>query len=200
MSSVSESQLQSFLRRIAAGDLAAREQLYGHIYEQLSRIYQRIRTQYADQVPNLDLGDVVSAVAMDVKTMLENVVVNDKKHLMNLLSEKIRLAILDMVKVLRRQREHEVLTPTGASSDVVNLDPPAESSADPARRAEKNELYSNLAQAVESLPDNERHVVNAHVFLELPFYEIADQLGLTVRQVKHLWNKAKKRLAQILEH
>jgi RNA polymerase sigma-70 factor (ECF subfamily) len=54
--------------------------------------------------------------------------------------------------------------------------------------------WSEFHEAIERLPDNEREVFELLWYHELPQEEVANLVGLSVRQVKRIWRAAKLRL------
>ncbi|MDG2049413.1 MAG: sigma-70 family RNA polymerase sigma factor [Myxococcota bacterium] len=67
---------------------------------------------------------------------------------------------------------------------------------DPARQIEIRELLDVLEQALESLPPDQRRVVELRDIEGLDYREIADQLGIPVGTVRSRLNRARNRMRE----
>jgi RNA polymerase sigma-70 factor, ECF subfamily len=71
-------------------------------------------------------------------------------------------------------------------------------SSSPLSQLELNELKSNLALAIQNLPDQQRTVFMMSRYDELSYKEIAERLGLSVKTVETHIGKALKTLRKML--
>ena len=102
-------------------------------------------------------------------------------------------------------REHYRRTgrkPETSYEDVLENSPDIEPTEDPVDLGEIQYLNlrkSRLKEALKSIPENQRIVIELHWFQELSFPEVAQVVGATVSAVKVRAHRGYKRLRTILE-
>jgi RNA polymerase sigma-70 factor (ECF subfamily) len=72
-------------------------------------------------------------------------------------------------------------------------------SSSPSEQAERNEQLLRLAQALESLPEDQRRAVELHYLKGAALTEVGEQLGRSKRSVAGLLFRGLKKLRQLLE-
>lgn len=101
----------------------------------------------------------------------------------------------------RKHRNHASLdAPLDRSEDHGNLMdmlPNAEVATD--RQSANHQLYERMHRAIASLSDDQREVFLMREFLDLPFKEIADVVGVPENTVKSRMRYALEKLRQLLD-
>ena len=80
------------------------------------------------------------------------------------------------------------------------LPPPERETSSPPNPAERALAREQIDHALAHLPDSHRNALMLRVWGELSYAEIADTLGATPAEVKIWLYRARKRLAELLDH
>jgi RNA polymerase sigma factor (sigma-70 family) len=185
-------ELQLLIERLRQGDRQACRDLLERAHGRLRRLAGRI---LSGSFPALrgrhDLDSVVNETWLRLLQAVEKSEPPTVADFFRLAAYKIRQVLLDLAARERRHLSH-LVAPVGetSSTDSVSEDP-SDRSHDPARLA----LWTELHNAVATLPEQERAVFEMHYYLDLPQAEIARLLGLHPRKVSYLWIAATDKLA-----
>jgi RNA polymerase sigma-70 factor (ECF subfamily) len=189
------SHLQCCLDRLRAGDESARNELVQHACGRLERLARKMLGDYPHLKRWEDTGDVLQNALVRLCRALQHVTPPA-------VEDFFRLAALQIRRELRDLARH-YFGPEGPgtkhASDVVkegstgSWHPAYEQaydSGEPSRLA----LWREFHEQIESLPDEERAVVDLLWYQGLTQAEVANLLNISAATVKRRWMKARLRL------
>ncbi len=176
--------LQGFLDRLKAGDVAARRGLLEHAYRRLE-VLAHVRLDGFPGVRRVaDTGDVLNDAMLRLERALGEVRPPTVREFFGLASRHMRWVLLEQARGRRG-------VAPGPGSPAPE---PADSATGPATHAERGELH----ERVESLPPEEREVVDLLFYQGLQQAEAAQLLGVSERTVKRRWRAARLALERAL--
>ena len=184
------------IQRLNDGEAEARDELLHVAFERLQRITKKMMQGYARVGRWEQTDDVVQNASLRLYRSLEQAQITDARHFYRLAALQIRRELVDLCRHYHGHHglgaNHQTqLRPAAADGTL----PPAlhevgQSSDDPQSLQQWGEFH----ETVEQLPENEREVFEMLWYHELPQEEVAQLVGLSVRQVKRIWRSAKLRL------
>jgi RNA polymerase sigma-70 factor (ECF subfamily) len=192
-------QWQTWIERMQAGDLAARDQLIGHACERLRRLTRKMLKDYP-QVKRWELtDDVLQNALVRLWRALGDVTPSSAREFLGLASLQIRRELIDLAR--RYYGPQGVGTNQASSADNDDsaatpraLAEKAESTNEPSRLA----IWTEFHQRIDSLPEEERAVVDLLWYQELTQEEAAMLLGISEATLKRRWRSARLRLHDLL--
>ena len=145
--------------------------------------------------------DVFQNAIIRLHRALEATEPNDARHFLRLAARHIRFELIDLTRKhqgplgLAQRHETGLFHPQAPqhSQSVAGWQPVA-ADHDPQELAQWTEIH----EAIEKLPDEEREVCDLFWYQGLPQKEIANVMGISVETVKRRWRAARLRLAQIV--
>jgi len=191
-----DTQLQNLIELAASGEKSARQALLDHACDRLLRLTRKMFHGY----PNLrrweQTDDVFQNSLIRLHRALGEVQVESVRHFFNLAAVQVRRELLDLAK-------HH-FGPHGIGANHHTDGQPADEAGgslhgkddepnDPAK-------WTEFHQHVESLPDEEKEVVNLLWYEGLTQEETAKLLGVALRTVKRRWHSARLKLYEVLGH
>lgn len=183
------------IQRLNAGEAEARGELLQVAFERLQRITKKMMHGYERVGRWEQTDDVVQNASLRLYRSLEQAQIVDARHFYRLAALQIRRELVDLCRHYHGQHglgaNHQ--TQLRVSTDGTAPSPYHEvgqSSDDPQSLQQWGEFH----ETVEQLPDNEREVFEMLWYHELSQEEVAQMVGLSVRQVKRIWRAAKLRL------
>jgi len=184
------------IERLNAGDSQVRDELLGLAFERLQRIAKKMKGSY-DRVGRWEqTDDVVQNASLRLYAALREVQIVDSRHFYRLAALQIRRELIDLCRHYHGRHgvganhQTQFLPASADATAVPQLYDVGEQAEDPQRMQQWSEFH----EAIEQLPDNEREVFEMLWYHELPQEEVANLVGLSVRQVKRIWRSAKLRL------
>jgi RNA polymerase sigma factor (sigma-70 family) len=184
------------IERLNAGDALVRDELIGLAFEKLQRIAKKMKGSY-DRVGRWEqTDDIVQNASLRLYSALREVHIVDARHFYRLAALQIRRELIDLCRHYHGRHgaganHHTQFMPAGADATAV---PPIYDVGESADDSQRMQQWSEFHEAIERLPDNEREVFELLWYHELPQEEVANLVGLSVRQVKRIWRAAKLRL------
>jgi RNA polymerase sigma-70 factor (ECF subfamily) len=172
--------VQACLNRLAAGDAAAREDLFRFVRDRLLVMVRSMLARFPAVRRFEQSDDVVQQVLIRLDRALAQIPLAMTRDFLSVAATNVRREVIDLA------RHYYGPQGTGANhftpgSDGPNLEQVAEAGRDdPARLAECVELH----EQIQTLPVEEREVVDLQWYVGLSQPEIADLLGFSVRTVK----------------
>jgi RNA polymerase sigma-70 factor (ECF subfamily) len=181
--------LQGLLARLAAGDLAARQELIGCAYQRLRCLARAILNENFPRLKAapaaLETTDVTNEAALGMYQALAEIQPGTPRDFFRLAAQRIRWLLLDRARQVDRDRRE-------------SLDSPAPRAADRPLEDDAPSAFEALYLQIEALPDEERDVVDLLYFHGLSQPEAAAILGVTERSVRRYWTAARLKLLQAL--
>jgi len=194
MPTSTDTQLQRLVTLARNGDRHATSQLIDHACDRLLRLTRKMFRGYPALQRWEQTDDVFQNSLLRLHRALGSVEVESVRHFFNLAAEMVRRELLDLKK-------HHF----GHNGDARNHHTDHQPSDEPGgvlarSAAEPDDLgrWSEFHGGVESLPADEREVVNLLYYEGLSQDEAAQLLGVSVRTVKRRWQEAKLRLHEAL--
>lgn len=189
-----DTQIQNLIDLAASGQEKARQALLDHACDRLLRLTRKMFHGY----PNLrrweQTDDVFQNSLIRLHRALAEVQVESVRHFFNLAAVQVRRELLDLAK-------HH-FGPHGIGANHHTDGQPADDAGgslhktgdEPKDAAEWTEFH----QHVESLPDEEKEVVNLLWYEGLTQDEAGKLLGISLRTVKRRWHSARTNLYEAL--
>lgn len=187
---------QSLIRRLQAGEAAARDELISRSYQRLRRLAARILRDFPIVQNRATVSDVLHETFFRLRRALEVVPLTTAVEFYRLAALHMRRQLLDMARSFRRHPESFSLL-SGTDSQQANgpayLEPGL-STLDPATLQRWQEVH----EQIETLPEEERIVFDLLYYHELTQAEAAEILNVSIPTIKRRWTAARLRLAAYL--
>jgi RNA polymerase sigma-70 factor (ECF subfamily) len=184
------------LERLRAGDLAARDELLGHLCDRFRRLTRKMLKGFPGVKRYAETDDVLQSALIRLLRAMQQVPPGSVRELFGLAATQIRRELLDLAR--------HFFGPQGAGANQVSR-PPGDESTPPYEKADLTHEPSALAEWCElheqvgKLPDDEREVVDLLYYQGLSQAEAAALLSLSVRTVQRRWQAAVLRLHEVLQ-
>lgn len=206
--------LQGLLDRLRAGDDQARDELIGHAYERLVVLSRRMLGRYKRLRAWEETGDVAQNAMMRLRSALGKVQPASVREFIGLASIQIRRELMDLTRH-HFGRERDKSAPDTADSppkrqapqvfsqqgngdnegQLLSSQDQGSDTYDPKDLA----MWREFHEKVQSLPDDEREVVDLLWYQEMTQEEAADLLGVSKSTVKRCWREARFKLQDALK-
>jgi RNA polymerase sigma-70 factor (ECF subfamily) len=188
--------LQAWVKRIRAGDLAARDELIRACCNRLERLASKMLSGFRNLRPMSDTGDILNAALVRLMETLGKIdpIPDSTRAFFGLAACHIRRELLDLVRHYNTARR-------GGSDRPVPLTPGEASSEVPDRANDPDDLerWGRFHEAVESLPAEEREIVGLKFYHGWTEVQIAELFDVAERTVRRRWRSACASLAQTLD-
>lgn len=191
--------LNDRLDRLRVGDAAARDELLAFASGRLERLARgMLRGQFGRVGRWVDTADVFQNAAVRLWRALAEIGPESSLHFHRLVARAVRLELIDLARQyfgphgLGANYDTAMAAPPDGS-EVAGPEPPAPE-ADPGRAAEWAELH----RLVQGLPDDELAVIDLMFYQGLTQEEAATLLGVDVRTVQRRWQRARRKLGELL--
>ena len=185
--------IEDWVRRIQAGDLAARNELLVAVERRMKELASRMLDRYPRVKRYADSADVYQTACLRLLRALEEVKPTGTREFFALAALQIRRELLDLARYYRTPGRHFVAPPAAEGSNEQWEPPPVAPAADELDR------WGRFHEAVEGLPAEEREVVGLRFYHGWPEARIAELLNVSERSVQRYWKAAlgrlKKRIA-----
>jgi RNA polymerase sigma-70 factor (ECF subfamily) len=190
-------ELQGYLERMHAGDLAAREELFRHVTGRLERLTRKMLQTFPGVRRWDQTDDVLQNALLRLLRALKEVQPSSLREFFALTTEQIRRELIDLARHYYGPQGAGAHHASGAGRDssLSPLYEQANLSHEPSALAGWCEFH----QQVQQLPQEEREVMSLLYYQELPQAEAARILGVTVRTVQRHWQSAILTLDKILK-
>jgi RNA polymerase sigma-70 factor (ECF subfamily) len=187
----SDTQLQLLIDQALRDEDAARDALLDHACDRLLRLTRKMFHARPDLRRWEQTDDVFQNAMLRLHRALKDVKPESVRHFFNLAAVMIRRTLLDLVKHHRGHaaRHHTDGQPPDEEGGAIH---------DRADQPEDLESWSTFHAQVETLPDEEREVVNLVWYEGLTQEEAANVLGISLRTLKRRWHSARCRLYDAL--
>ncbi|MCI0380486.1 MAG: sigma-70 family RNA polymerase sigma factor [Gemmataceae bacterium] len=183
---MADTALLHFLKRHEAGSDSARAHLLEYCIDRLRQLAAWIFRPQRDLRRLHETDDVVQRALVRLHRALVSVKPADARAFFGLAARQIRWVLRDMAQELRANAEATFSEKLGPDLDQAVLEPVDRDGA-PADLAEWTELH----EAIEKLPDEEREAFDLLFYQGLSQPEAADVLGTSLRTLKRRWQRAR---------
>ncbi|MCI0456951.1 MAG: sigma-70 family RNA polymerase sigma factor [Gemmataceae bacterium] len=199
MADASPSELESWIDRMNAGDLLARDQLIQHTYERLQQLTHRMLHDYSRVKRQEEGDDVLHGALLRLLRALESVPPGSVPGFFHLATTQIRRELLDLARhYAGSSRLSAGRIPNETAESADNPAWPAtylsDSTGEPMWLAQWTEFHDQ----VEALPVHEREVVGLLWYHGMTQAEAAAVLNVSMPTVKRWWSSARQRLRAAL--
>lgn len=190
-----ENHLEACLQRLVAADPSARDDLIAIACGRMRGLAHRMLRAFPRVRRWDETDDVVQNAAWRLYRALEQVVPADARGFMGLTAVQVRRELLDLAKKHAGPESYAANHETNCiridGEDQAKVD----AAADVGDSPERIMRWTQLHEAVASLPDNERELFHLVWYLGLKQNAAASVLGCSVSTVKRRWDEAKRLLA-----
>jgi RNA polymerase sigma factor (sigma-70 family) len=184
------------MERLKQGDLAARDALIRHAGAQLERLTRKMLKDFPGVKRWVETDDVFQSAALRLLRALQAVSPPSTSDFFRLAAEIIRRELIDLARRFQGPQgigaNHD--SRGGEESGNAPIDP-ADFSGEPTRLLGWTEFHAQ----VDSLPEDERDVMNLLFYQGLKQAEAAELLGVSVRTVQNRWRSALLKLHEVLK-
>ncbi len=181
--------IEDWIRRIQAGDKAARNELLVAVERRMKELASRMLNKYPSVKQHAETGDIYQSACLRLLRALEECKPTGTREFFALAAVQIRRELLDLARYYRTPGRHFVAPPDPEGSNA-NWEPtPA-----PAPPADELDRWNRFHAAVEKLPPEEREVVGLRFYHGWPEARIAELLNVSDRTVQRYWKSALGRL------
>jgi RNA polymerase sigma factor (sigma-70 family) len=191
--SLKTTELHDLVDRIQAGDRDAANALINRSAERLESLARKMLRDFPAVRRWEQTGDVLQNALTRLLRTLREVTPDNVAGFFKLAAQAVRRELLDMARHYtgpwNHAANHESL-PDGSPSRPHWSAAPAE--------VRNLERWAAFHEAVERLPDDERGLIELGYYEGLEKDEMARLLGVDVRTIRRRWNRATRRLAEVL--
>jgi RNA polymerase sigma-70 factor (ECF subfamily) len=176
---------QLLLDRLQAGDRSAKDELIGHSCERLKSLARNMMKSFGRLYRWEEIDDVFQGAMLRLHRSLEDVKPESVQRFFALAATQIRRTLIDLA------RQH--YGPEGPGGyrhvNIAAFDEPA-----------NPEQWVEFYELLDTLPDEERVVVDLLWFEGLTQVEAAIALGVNERTIRRRWYSARYLLHKALRH
>ncbi len=196
-----EAVLEKCLKRLAAGDDRAREQILEVCQARLHELAHTLLGRKFAKVRRWnDTNDVAQNAAMRLYRALAETVPDSPRGLMGLVATQIRRELIDLARKhsgpMSYAANHGTNVMDGRDGPVHVVDHAADAGDDEEIPLERWERFHAV---VEKLPEDQREVFSLIWYLGLEQQAVADALGTSLRTVSRRWQEARQAVRVALD-
>lgn len=190
--------IEDCLRRLSAGDQAARAELMSFVGERMRLLAHRMLASYPVVRRFDDTDDVVQNALLRLHRALETVAPESPERLLGLAALQVRRELIDLARTYAGPESHA----SHHDSDSLRIDDRVASrvasAASPAEPLQHLDRWTQLHEAVAGLPPEERQLFELAWYLGLQRMEAARILGCSLRTINRRWTRVKEALRKAL--
>jgi RNA polymerase sigma-70 factor (ECF subfamily) len=188
--------LQTWIERLHAGDIGARDRLIDHTYGRLQRLTRRTLKGYPRLKQFDDTGDVLHNAVPQLLRALDEVKPVNLRDFFGLAATQIRRTLIDLTRHYYGPQgpgaREKSANPDGSESTPHDK---SDTTHEPSRLAEWREFHEHVSK----LPEKERQVFDLLYYHELSQPEAAKILQVSIGTVKARWRSARLKLHRVLK-
>jgi RNA polymerase sigma factor (sigma-70 family) len=191
--------MQGMLDRLQQGDPRATNELIEFAYDRLMMVTRKLLGSFGGGVGvEEETAGVVNEAYNRLRSAIESVRPTTVKLFMGLAAKKIRETLLDKVRQIngRGQDPRPGTQPIGNPGSTTS--PGGVQIADTDASGSRNQTALDLLEAIETLPDEEREVVELIFFHGYTQPEVGELIGVHEDTIKRRWARARVKLADRL--
>jgi RNA polymerase sigma-70 factor (ECF subfamily) len=176
------------IARMNAGDRAARDELFRHVAGRLEGLARKMLKKFPGVARWCQSGDVLQGAQVRLLRALEECRPAGPREFFALTSQQLRRELIDLLRHFHGPQgaaAHHA-SQVGQPEDAAPAHDRADQTHDPAELAG----WTALHQQIESLPADEREVVELLFYQDCSQEEAARLMGVSVRTVQRRWQSA----------
>ena len=185
--------LQNLLTRFADGDATAKEDLINRAYDRLVFVVRKLLGSFSRMRVEEETAGVLNEAYPKLHKVLDEVKPATVREFMGLAALQIRRTLLDSIRRLDGRGQTD--RPNKVSLDAGDSSQGGPGVAAPGTDVSKIGLAIDLLEALETLPEEEREVVEMLFFYGYTQAEAAEVVGVHEDTIKRRWSKARIKLA-----
>lgn len=191
--------VENCLQRLREGDLQARDELVARISRRLLTLAERMLQDYPRVARWEQVEDLFQQAAIRLHQSLAKTIPTSVEGFLGLAALQLRRELCDMTRHYYGANGHGThQVPSGHKLtpflDVAECQEAGNSSLDPEKLARWTEFHA----VVETLPEEERQVVDLLWYHELSQVEAAKLMQVSERQLRRYWQSARLMLQKRL--
>lgn len=190
-------ELQSMLDKLLAGDPRAKELLITRAYDRLLTLTRQLLGSFGRVRAEEETAGVLNDAYLRLHAALDEVKPTSVRQFIGLAALELRRVLLDRVRKMQGRGKEARPERVSFASPDGSTDGAPEPGVD--GDASRLGTVIDLLSAVETLPDDEREVVDLKYFQGLTEADAGKVLGVHEDTVKRRWAKARIRLAGKLD-
>jgi RNA polymerase sigma-70 factor (ECF subfamily) len=183
---------------IRLGDEHARRRLIAHACERLHRLTSHMLRSYPGVRRWEQTDDVLQNALIRLCRALAAATPESPRHFYNLAALQIRRELIDLAHHHLGPQGHGASHHTECHAQESQEEPLA-AQADRAGEPSSLEEWTDFHRAVESLPDEEREVIDLLWYEGLTQEEVAALLAVSLRTVRRRWQAARLKFIEALD-
>ncbi len=168
------------------------------VYEFVERVSRRLLAEFPAVKRWDESDDICQQAAIRLFLSLQEVEIEDRRHLENLAATQIRRTLIDLARSYSRTAESNQRrwTPHSRKGDVNNV-----LTQQPDQTGDSSQLleWAELHIQVENLPDDLKEVFQMRWYRGLSNAAVAELLGCDVRSAQRKWRTAREALAKTID-
>lgn len=191
-----ERRLQGCLDKLAAGDPAARNELFGVAYGRLEYRARKMLSGFKGVKGFYDTGDVAQEAAIALDRSLQAIHPENPRRFLGLVALHVKRTLIDLYRKCQGRESYEANRATNVFYDAkghllehVNQLPAPGEDAD-------QSAWERLHEAVGELDADAQELFNLRWILGLTHAQIAAQLGVSEKTVIRSWTNVKNKLRE----
>jgi RNA polymerase sigma-70 factor (ECF subfamily) len=165
------------------GDIKARDLLIEHACARLQRVTRKIRQDFPRLRNNEETADLLQKGLIRLLRALATTKVATVREFFRLAAVQVRRELIDMAR-------RPAWVKNATDMEAASLEEPSDSTNDPVRLAG----WTDFHRKVETLPEQEREVVDLVWYQGMSQSEAATVLQVSVPTIKRRWLSARLRL------
>jgi len=182
------------LARLAAGDASANAELIEHSVDRLRLLARQMLRDNQRVRRKNQTDDVLQNALIRLHRSLKAVTPDSPRSFLGLAATQIRRELIDLYHHDRRHKRGGGANVAAGGGKDTNGDPMPFDRTDPKMHPDQK---VTLHEAVNSLDDELREVVDLLYFHGMTQDEVADYIGVSTKTVKRRWREARLSLADI---
>lgn len=185
--------LENLLTRHASGDARAKEDLINRAYDRLILVARKLLGSFSRVRVEEETAGVLNEAYPKLHKALDEVKPATVREFMGLAALQIRRTLLDSIRRLDGRGQTD--RPDKVSLDAGDSSQGGIAVAAPGGDVSRVGLAIDLLEAMETLPEEEREVVELLFFYGYTQPEAAEIVGVHEDTIKRRWSKARIKLA-----
>lgn len=192
--------IEDCLRRLAAGDLSARNELLAGAADRLLRLTRRLKRDFPGVGRWEQTDDVFQGALLRLYQSFKTVKIESSLHFYRLAALQIRRELLDLCRHYQGRDgvgAHYASWVPGDDDppELINGPNPSETTSDPHGLAE----WADFHRLVEGLSEEDREMFDLLWYAGLNQSEAAEELNLSLKTIQRRWRGARLRLSAALD-
>jgi RNA polymerase sigma-70 factor (ECF subfamily) len=189
-------QLNNWVDRMRAGDLAARDELLRGVSNRLERLARKMLQRFPSVQRWAQTDDVLQNALRRLRRALQQVRPGSVRDFFGLAAEQMRRELLDLARHFHGPHGAAAHHESGILDDGSRAAPEV---PDRAERTPELERWATFHEEVARLPAEEREVVGLIFYHGWTQAAVAELFGVSTRTVQRWWESAVRKLRGVVQ-